>query len=94
MEIKNERELRCMLFGMTAGRALSATNMSLNSERMSFGDFERICIAVHRSGDKLKVTSDCTEERDNLSIEGAMRVSKIEARDTWLSMFEHSEEDT
>jgi len=91
MEIKNERELRCMLFGMTIGRALNATNMSLSSERMGFGDFEEIYIAVCRSGDKLKVTSDCTDERDNLSIEGAMHVSKIEARQAWLSMFEHSE---
>lgn len=94
MEIKNERELRCMLFGMTVGRALSVTNTTLTSKDMYFGDFEAICIAVCQSGDKLKVISACTEERDNLSIEGAMRVSKIEARDAWLSMFEHSEEDT
>ncbi len=93
MKINNERELRCMIFGLTVGRALDLHNTSITSDYMHFGDFDSICFALCKSADELKVLSDCTEERDDLTIEGAMRVSKIEARQAWLSMFEHSEAD-
>jgi len=93
MEIKNERELRFMIFGLTVGRSLDLHQTSLTSENMHFGNFDSICFELYKSADKLKITMDCPEERDYLSIEGAMRVSKQEARDAWMSMFEHSEED-
>ena len=93
MNIKNERELRCMLFGMTLGRALDVNNTSLTSEDMYFGDFDTICLALCKSANELKVLTDCDEEKDNLSIEGAMSASKQEAREAWMSMFEHSETD-
>lgn len=93
MKVKSERELRCMLFGMTLGRALNTDNTSLTSKDMYFGDFDTICFALCKSADELKVLTDCAEESDNLSIEGAMYASKQEARQAWLSIFEHSETD-
>ena len=93
MMIKSERELRCMLFGMTLGRALDTNVTSLTSTDMYFGDSDTICFALCKSDDELKVLTDCAEERHDLSIEGAMRASKQEARQAWLAMFEHSETD-
>ena len=93
MEIDNERELRCMLFGMTVGRALNLSNTSLTSKDMYFGDYDKVCLALYRSINGLAVLSDCDEERDALTIEGAMRVSKIEARHAWRSIFEYSDDD-
>ena len=39
MKIKSERELRCMLFGMTLGRELKCTRTMLTSQGISFGDY-------------------------------------------------------
>jgi len=95
MKIKNERELRCVLFGMTLGHDLSCTRTMVTSQGISFGDFISVDVEFRKNDDgHLTPLKNCDPPMGDLAISGAMRVSKIEARDAWLSMFEHSEENT
>jgi len=94
MKIKSERELRCMLFGMTLGRELKCTQTMVTSQGISFGDYISVDVEFRKNDyEHLIPIRNCDLPMGDLAISGAMRVSKIEARKAWLSMFDHSEED-
>lgn len=94
MKIKSERELRCMLFGMTLGRELACSRTMVTSQGISFGDFISVDVEFRKNDDgHLTPLKNCDPPVGDLAISGAMYASKQEARDAWLSMFEHSEKD-
>lgn len=80
MEIKSERELAALLFGVTVAADLDCQHESTNSETVILGDFESISVWV---GKDKPLWGDSDSLMKYHAIKGIELSAEQEAKDIW-----------
>ena len=80
MEIKSERELAALLFGVTIAADLDCEHEATNSHTLLLGDFENIQIWV---GKDRKIGRDCGQMIHYHAIKGIEVSAENEAKAIW-----------
>lgn len=80
MEIKSERELAALMFGVTVAADLDCQHENSNSENIVLGDFESLSIWVNK--DK-PISIDCDQLVQYHAVKGVEVFAENEAKSIW-----------